>query len=479
MALPIRKDNVIEIPVAPKHLPHIRCLDEMRAPRSSRPLALIVALLLIGIALALRFVPWQQSVTGKGQVFIFSPMDRPQNIEAQITGRLKKWNVVEGQVVKAGEPIAEIDDIDPKFLDPQQVTRLQAQKQALIDSRAAAEARLASLNNQLSDLDKSRNVAIPGAEQRMKIAKDRLRVAEQAVEQAKQNVETATLNLKRIQDLFDNGGLRSKRDLELAELEIVTQRTRYESALAQLEVATRDIDVAGLDKDRVVNDTSATLNGLRVTMASVRESIAKYDGDIQKIDVDIQNVVQRTGQRIITAPRDGRVVRVEKVGAGETVKAGTILAVLAPQTQDQAVEIYLSDFDAPLVTPGREVRLFFNGWPAVQFVGWPSVAVGTFAGKVKVMDAIDDGKGRVRVIIEPDHEKIAAKLEEPWPPLVQLRPGTEVRGWVMLSNVSLGWELWRQFNAFPAALPDNPGKEKKDAPKAKKEESEEKDSSEK
>jgi multidrug efflux pump subunit AcrA (membrane-fusion protein) len=479
MALPIRKDNVIEIPVAPKHLPHIRCLDELRAPRASRPLALIVSLLLIGIALALRFVPWQQSVTGKGQVIIFSPMDRPQNIEAQITGRLKKWNVVEGQVVKAGEAIAEIDDIDPKFLDPQQVTRLQAQKTALIESRAAAEARLASLANQLSDLDKSRNVAIPGAEQRMRIAKDRLRVAEQAVEQARQNVETAQLNLKRIQDLYDNGGLRSKRDLELAELEIVTQRTRYESALAQLEVGARDIDVAGLDKDRVVNDTSATLNGLRVTMASVRESIAKYDGDIQKLDVEIQNVVQRTGQRVITAPRDGRVVSVEKVGAGETVKAGTVLAVLAPTTQDQAVEIYLSDFDAPLVTVGREVRLFFNGWPAVQFVGWPSVAVGTFAGKVKVMDAIDDGKGRVRMIVEPDYEKIAAKREEPWPPLAQLRPGTEVRGWVMLSNVSLGWELWRQFNAFPASLPDNPGKEKKDSLKAKKEESEEKDSSEK
>ncbi|MFN0120443.1 MAG: HlyD family secretion protein [Blastocatellia bacterium] len=443
--------------------PRIKSLDAMRPGRSLPLAALIVLLLLVGLALALVFVPWQQSVTGKGQVMIFSPMDRPQNIEAQISGRLKKWHVVEGQQVTAGQTIAEIEDIDAKFLDPRQAERLDAQKQALIASREAARSRLGALAAQLADLGKSRMAAIPGASERTAIARDRYRAAEQAVQQARQNTETADLNYKRIQELFDSGGLRSQRDLELAQLEIVTQRTRHETALAQLEVARRDIDVAGLDKDRVVNDTAAQLNGIRVTMASTRESIAKYDSDIPKLDVEIQNVRGRSAQRVITAPRAGRLVSVERVGTGETVKAGTVLAVLAPDTKDQAVEIYLSDFDAPLVAPGREVRLFFNGWPAVQFVGWPSVAVGTFAGRVRVLDAIDDGKGRVRAIVVPDREKIAQGKEEPWPPLDTLRPGTEARGWVMLSNVSLGWELWRQFNAFPASLPGNPSKNKKEA----------------
>ena len=108
-----------------------------------------------------------------------------------------------------------------------------------------------------------------------------------------------------------------------------------------------------------------------------------------------------------------------------------------------------------------EASLNFAGWPAVQFVGWPSIAVGTFAGRVKVMDAIDDGNKRFRVIITPDEELIRSGKEEPWPKLDQLRPGAEVNGWVMLDTVSLGFELWRQFNAFPPTVQRGPIGEKK------------------
>ena len=80
------------------------------------------------------------------------------------------------------------------------------------------------------------------------------------------------------------------------------------------------------------------------------------------------------------------------------------------------------------------------------------MAVGTFAGKVKVIDAVDDGKNRFRIIVEPDADAIKSGKEEPWPTLNELRPGAEANGWVMLDTVSLGWELWRQFNAFPPTV---------------------------
>jgi membrane fusion protein, adhesin transport system len=251
--------------------------------------------------------------------------------------------------------------------------------------------------------------------------------------------------------LFEDKGLRSKRDLELTELELVSQKTRLDSLQAQLLLAQREVEALRLDASRVTNDTAAQLNGIRVSIASVKESIAKLDSDVLKLDIDISNLEQREGQHFITAPRDGKLVRVMRVGQGETVKAGTILAQIAPTTQDQAAEIFLSDYDAPLVQPGDPVRLAFDGWPAIQFVGWPSVAVGTFAGKVKVIDAVGDDFGHVRIVVEPDKEAVAKNGDEPWPPLDQLRPSSGARGWVMLRNVSLGFELWRQFNAFPAS----------------------------
>ena len=93
-------------------------------------------------------------------------------------------------------------------------------------------------------------------------------------------------------------------------------------------------------------------------------------------------------------------------------------------------------------------------------MGWPSIAVGTFAGKVRVIDAVDDGQNRFRIIVGPDEEAIASGKEEEWPTLDQLRPGAEVNGWVMLDTVSVGFELWRQFNAFPPTVSRGPIGEK-------------------
>ncbi len=442
------------------HKPRLTSLDSLQSSNSLRFFALLLFALLAIIALCLYFVPWQQSVTGYGQVIIFSPMERPQNIEAQIPGRLVKWNIVEGQSVKGGEIIAELEDIDSKFLNEDQSARLNAQRGFMQSGIVEANARQVALQAQLRDLENSRRVAIPAAEQRARQTEDAVRQAEQNVTQARQSVTTAELNLKRLQELYEKG-LRSKRDLELAELEIVTSKTRLESSNAALDVARKSVQVAQLDKERIVNDTSAQLNSIRASLASVRETVAKSNSDIQKLAVDIGNVQQRTEQRIVRAPRDGKVVRVLKGGPGETVKSGDVLAVLAPDSQDHAVALYLTDYDAPLVSVGRQVRLNFAGWPAVQFVGWPSIAVGTFAGRVKVMDAIDDGKKRFRVIVAPDEELIRAGKEEPWPKLDQLRPGAEVNGWVMLDTVSLGFELWRQFNAFPPSVERGPIGEKR------------------
>jgi multidrug resistance efflux pump len=439
--------------VVQRHLrePKVRSLELMKTPHPIRPIVFSLLALVLIVVLCLIFVPWQQSVTGYGRIIIFSPMDRPQSIEAQIPGRLVRWNLVEGQSVKAGDVIAELEDIDSKFLADDQVQRLQSQRGFTTAQVREAQSRETALLGQLNDLGSSRNVAIPAAEQRARQAADTVRQAEQNVEQAQQVVITEDLNLARLRELFDKG-LRSKRDLELQELAIVTARTRLETARAGLDAARKALSVAQLDKERVVADTSAQINSIRASLASVRETIAKTNSDVQKLEVDINNVSQRTEQRLVRAPRDGKIVRVKKVGPGETVKAGDELAVLAPVTDDKAVELWLSDYDAPLVSVGRQVRLNFAGWPAIQFVGWPSIAVGTFAGRVKVMDAVDDGNSRFRILIVPDEAAIKAGKEEPWPPLDQLRPGAEVNGWVMLDTVSLGFELWRQFNAFPPSV---------------------------
>jgi len=127
------------------------------------------------------------------------------------------------------------------------------------------------------------------------------------------------------------------------------------------------------------------------------------------------------------------------------VKAGDILMELVPQSAQNVVELWVDGNDAPLVSPGRKVRLQFEGWPALQFSGWPSIAVGTFGGEVLMVDAADNGLGQFRALVKPDPE------DAEWPEQRYLRQGVRTNGWILLDQVSLGFELWRQFNGFPPA----------------------------
>lgn len=414
-------------------------------------IALLLTVLLASVTLMMMYVPWQQSVSGVGKIIIFSPMHRPQNIEAQIPARLKHWYVRDGQFVHKGEVIAELSDLDPKFLDPMQSKRLEAQVQALVARRSAAQSRCDALQKQMASLQRSRNAALPSARERTQQAKDRIWAAQQGVEAAKQNTAITGLNFNRIKDLNEKG-LRSRRDLELSELDQTRALTDLERAQAALEVAKRDQNVAVLEQDKVAADTDAAISNIGAQIAAAQETIQSTSSDIFKLQIDLQNVAERLEQRKVYAPTSGKIVRLLKVGAGETVDAGVVLAVIAPETQDLAAELTISDNDAPLIAVGRPVRLQFAGWPALQFAGWPSIAVGTFGGRIAVIDAIDDGRNSYRVIIKPDNDAIRRGKDEPWPDADHLRPGAEVSGWIMLDTVSLGFELWRQFNAFPPTV---------------------------
>lgn len=424
-----------------------QALEMVKTPGAVKFVISGLILIIIATITGAMFLPWRQSVTGTGKIIVFSPMHRPQPIAAQIPGRLVVWHVRDGDDVKKGQNIVELAEVDARYLDDAQMQNMLAQKAALIEKRSAAQTRLAALQEQARNSTRVRGAAVPAAAERMRQAADRIVAAEQSVEAAKQAVKTADWQLERITSLY-NDGLRSKRDRELAELEKVRATTELERANANLDVAQEDAKIASLERNRTQSDTGGSINAIQASIADANQVIASTNADLYKIEIDIRNLGHRVEQRTIVAPCAGRIVRLLRVGAGEIVNAGEVLAMIAPQTEDRAAELSIRDWDAPLVSTGRPVRLQIAGWPALQFIGWPRIAVGTFAGVVSVIDAFDDGKNRYRIIVVPDKDAIARKEADPWPSTTYLRPGAQVTGWVLLSDVPLWYELWRQFNGW-------------------------------
>lgn len=403
------------------------------------------------VVAGLLVAPWRQSVTGTGRVIAYAPTDRLQSIEAPIKGRITKWHVQEGSQVSVGDPIADISDNDPEYIE-----RLRRERDAAEDRLDSLESNIAVLEARISALNSVRDTATTNADLYIQIARDKRDAAEQELLAAEAAYETARINYDRVKTLGTEG-LSSTRKVELATLELETTRSKRDAAKSKLAAAKREVQAAAAKRGNVTSKESANINKAEEELNKLQSEVAKARADVAKAEVR----VSRQEQMAITAPTAGTVLRLVTNGPGEFVKAGDRIATIVPNTESRAVELFMEGNDAPLITPGRHVRLQFEGWPAVQFVGWPSVAVGTFGGQVAFVDATDDGSGRFRIVVVPDEG------DESWPEARFLRQGVRVNGWVLLNRVTVAFELWRQLNGFPPAV-NPPGSDDADLKPAEK-----------
>ena len=74
------------------------------------------------------FLPWTQNVSGKGYVTTLALDQRPQTIQSPIPGKIEKWYVSEGSLVKKGDTILHISEIKNEYLDPRLVERTNSQR---------------------------------------------------------------------------------------------------------------------------------------------------------------------------------------------------------------------------------------------------------------------------------------------------------------------------------------------------------------
>lgn len=409
---------------------------------STRGLFTFSLLMLVGLFSA----PWRQNVAGKGRVVAYAPTDRTQAIEAPLKGRIVTWHVQEGSPVVAGDPIVDIADNDPLYLD-----RLERERDAVKQRVASLSSAVTMSEMTMASLSAARDGAISNAELYVLIAGDKREQADQELLAAEAELKTATLNHSRQNDLGGEG-LASTRKVELADLKLATSRSKRDAAKAKLRAADNEIRAARAKLENIRNKEGAAVTKAGEALEKQRSDLAKAEADLAKTEVN----VARQQSMSIVAPVSGTVLRLTANGPGEFVKAGDVVAEIVPDTASRAVELWVSGNDMPLVTPGRSVRLQFEGWPAVQFVGWPSIAVGTFGGVVSFVDATDDGQGRFRVVVTPDLN------DEPWPQTRFLRQGVRANGWLLLDEVSVAFELWRQLNGFPPSVATPGGSAKKE-----------------
>ncbi len=421
--------------------PTLMALRAVQPPYLARRLASLLALLFVMLPFALLFVPWQQNISGGGTVVALDPIYRPQDIEAAIDGQIRKWYAVEGTHIKKGQPIVEVADNDPLYTD-----KLEAMKMAIQAKLDAANERRATFELRITALREAQELTVKAAESEIKMAQQRIAAAMQKRAAAEADMQTSKLLYDR-QVALESKGLDTRQNRELAQLRYQTAFNRFQEATADLESANKDLEAREARRDEIKPRVQSEIETANAGLRTAEGDIATANEQLTSMEVNIA----RQATQVVKAPTDGTVFRIiANVQETGQIKRGDPLLTFVPDIPPDAkrvVQIWLDGNDIPLVQPGRHTRLMFEGWPGVQFVGWPSVAVGSFGGKVMMVDSTDNGMGKFRVLVEPDDPN-------GWPSPEHLRQGVRAKGFVLLDQVPLGWELWRRANGFPPTVAD-------------------------
>lgn len=440
-----------------------------RVARPVRRLGRWLLALLFVATFAMLLVPWRQSIRGEGAVIAFDPFERPQPVQAPVKGRVAERGegVAENAYVEKGQLLFRIEDQDPLYL-----SRLEQQVANSRSELEVAESRLLQAQG-LRD-NNQRIVRVTRDElEAMRTARDELVAAyDRFVEQAANKLAAEKSKLTANEAKLWQAEADYKRKMQLFEEGIESQlkaqesEQKYKDAEAYVQVASQEVEnarngVEGKRREREAKrqEWEAKINKVASQLEKARADVAKAEIDINKTAEEINQkktklldqqrklAVQQTQD--VRAPRDGYIMNLAVFDSSSIVKPGDQLCRIVPKTENPAVQVWVAGNDAPLIAPNkqsRHVRLQFEGWPAVQFSGWPSVAVGTFGGQVALVDPTDNGSGKFRVVITPDPSS------EPWPEYPYLRQGVRANAWVLLDEVSLGYEIWRRMNGFPQSL---------------------------
>lgn len=438
----------------------------VRLSRRIRIFSKVLLVLLCLSLVAMVFAPWQQTVTGSGDVAAYDPMDRRQLVEAPIKGRIIRWGegIRENSFVEQDQLILELQDIDPNL-----TSRLELQLEAYKRNVQAAQDHIdasmrqleftrtivESYESQLDAFESVRTETVGAADEYISMAGSKVaaeRNNRTAAEAAYRQAEADYLRQKELHD----EGLASQLKMQLAERKFREAEAKVEQAKSYVEAALSEVAAKRRERDAKEREAQAKIDSASAMLRKARGDIAKGESDVAKANselskaekelLDAQVKLSRQQSQLVRAPRDGYIVRLVANEGSGYVKEGAPLFEIVPQTEKLAAQIWVDGNDVPLLSEGRLVRLQFEGWPAVQFSGWPSVAVGTFGGKIAMIDSTDSLDGKFRVLVLPDEN------EPPWPNYPFLRQGVRTNAWILLDQVRLGYEVWRRMNGFPPSL---------------------------
>ncbi len=386
------------------------------------------------------FLPWTQNIQSKGTVTTLRPEQRPQTIQSDITGKIEKWYVQEGDFVNKGDTIIFISEIKSEYLDPNLLERTENQLKSKESSVNSYENKVKSLENQIDALLKTSILKLKQTDNKLEQAQ-LLYVSDSTTYKASViDYSIAKAQYKRMQQLHKEG-LKSLTDLEKRNQTMQKAQAEMIAKKNKMLASENKVINAEMERNSIQAQYNEKISKAESDKFTALSNVYNAEVGVAKLKNQYSNYSLRSGMYYITAPQDGFITKTIQSGVGENIKAGSKIVSIMPSHYDLAVAMYVKPIDLPLLEKGQHVRIQFDGWPAIVFSGWPNTSYGTYGGEVYAIDNFISENGMYRIMVAQD------KNDYPWPDALRVGAGT--KNLVLLKNVSIWYELWRKINGFP------------------------------
>lgn len=366
----------------------------LQSPRGGR-LILYVIVLLAASALAWSwFAEIDDVIKGQGKIIPSSHLQQIQNLEG---GVLKEMVVREGQVVKQGDTLMILDDVqfsaelEKNALEAiglqAAIERLSAESQGndIIFSSELNTRHPGIVREQLA-LTKSRHANLQNQIDVLVFAKkekeQELAQLENTLKSSKTKYKLDLQELNKMKPMLSSGAV--------SEMEILRGEQKVAEAKAEMSDATfaiPTVKTAILEASKRIDQ--AVTDFKQKAQQELNDILPKYKG-LMALQRSLQDKVSRTG---VKSPVHGTVKKIYIDTIGGTVRPGMTILEIVPLDDKLLVETKVSPKDIGFIRHGQKAK--------VKLSAYDFAVYGGLNGNVERVsaDSITDNKGRTYFII--------------------------------------------------------------------------------
>jgi HlyD family secretion protein len=320
-----------------------------------KPLIILVVLAAIGYGVWKKFL--QPVPVPEGVVQLSGRIEGDDSaIAPKVAGRIAEIRFREGDMVKAGDTIAVLDDIQTKSREEQARSSVSEG-----DARVVlAERQIAVLQEQLRENELQMEQSKVDADGRVRQAEADVATAQADLAQQEASLKIAAFDRTAYTKLAKDGavperqGQQATSTAEAQEAMVAAARRKVEAAIGSLNVAKASLANPGIRE--------AASAAIRKQIAQQEAEIASARDEAQRIRHQLSEAQENRSDLIVIAPFDGTIAT-RTAEPGEVVQAGTPIVTMLDMTK-----VYLRGFipegEIGKVKLGQAARVYLDSDPS-------------------------------------------------------------------------------------------------------------------